>query len=105
MVPIEVQGLFDEFLTYNETRGDKGAGITQALRRLGVAPMNAVYIGDQVSDVEAGRAADEGPVAAAWGFTPVDELRAVSPDLLLTGPAQIDPRAIGDLIASRPQSV
>jgi phosphoglycolate phosphatase-like HAD superfamily hydrolase len=43
------------------------AGIAMALEALGVAPEDAIYVGDLAMDVEAGRRAGTRTAAAAWG--------------------------------------
>lgn len=47
-----------------------------ACERLGVAPADALFVGDSPHDVEAGRAAGARTVAALWGFFPREELAA-----------------------------
>ena len=42
--------------------------LLEAARRLGLAPGDCVYVGDDLRDVEAGRAAGMRTVAAAWGY-------------------------------------
>ncbi len=44
------------------------APLLEAARRLGVAPAACVYVGDDLRDVQAGRAAGMATVAAAWGY-------------------------------------
>lgn len=44
------------------------APIQFALRELGVAPVNAIYVGDARKDVQAGKAAGTGTVAVTWGY-------------------------------------
>ncbi|MBX3638434.1 MAG: phosphoglycolate phosphatase [Rubrivivax sp.] len=44
------------------------APLLEAARRIGVAPHQCVYVGDDRRDVEAGRAADMRVLAAAWGY-------------------------------------
>jgi 2-phosphoglycolate phosphatase len=44
------------------------APLLEAARRLGVAPADCVYVGDDLRDVQAGRAAGMATVAAAWGY-------------------------------------
>lgn len=39
-----------------------------ACERIGVAPAQALYVGDDLRDVDAGKAAGMGTVAAAWGY-------------------------------------
>ncbi|MFU8896510.1 MAG: phosphoglycolate phosphatase [Gammaproteobacteria bacterium] len=47
--------------------------LLHAARELGVAAERCVYVGDNVRDVEAGRAAGMYTVAAAWGYIPPDD--------------------------------
>ena len=42
--------------------------LLEAARRAGVQPARCVYVGDDLRDVQAGRAAGMGTVAAAWGY-------------------------------------
>ena len=44
------------------------APLLEAARRLGLAPGDCVYVGDDLRDVEAGRAAGMVTVVAAWGY-------------------------------------
>lgn len=87
MVPPEVRQLFDTFLDWTDTRGDKAAGIEAALRRLGVAGADAVFVGDQPGDLDAARKAGVRSVAVLWGFSTEAELSAWLPDLMVSTPA------------------
>lgn len=42
--------------------------LLEAARRAGVAPQGCVYVGDDLRDVQAGRAAGMRTLAAAWGY-------------------------------------
>ncbi|WP_066334714.1 phosphoglycolate phosphatase [Azohydromonas lata] len=42
--------------------------LLEAARRAGVAPQECVYVGDDLRDVQAGRAAGMATLAAAWGY-------------------------------------
>jgi phosphoglycolate phosphatase len=42
--------------------------LLEAARRVGVAPRECVYVGDDLRDVQAGRAAGMATLAAAWGY-------------------------------------
>ena len=42
--------------------------LLEAARRIGVAPEDCVYVGDDLRDVQAGRAAGMRTVAVAWGY-------------------------------------
>jgi len=44
------------------------APLLEAARRLGLAPAACVYVGDDLRDVQAGRAAGMTTVAAGWGY-------------------------------------
>ncbi len=44
------------------------APLLEAARRLNLAPSDCVYVGDDLRDVQAGRAAAMATVAAAWGY-------------------------------------
>jgi phosphoglycolate phosphatase len=45
----------------------------EAARRVGIAPEQAVYVGDDERDIAAGRAARMGTIAATWGYLGVGE--------------------------------
>jgi len=51
--------------------------LLEAARRLGLPPTDCVYVGDDLRDVQAGRAAGMATVAAAWGYLglsdPIDD--------------------------------
>ena len=44
------------------------APLLEAARRLGIAPSRCWYVGDDLRDIEAGRAAGMTTIAAAWGY-------------------------------------
>ncbi|MDO9610777.1 MAG: phosphoglycolate phosphatase [Serpentinimonas sp.] len=44
------------------------APLLEAARRLGIAPQHCIYVGDDRRDIEAGRAAGMGTVAALYGY-------------------------------------
>lgn len=54
-----------------------------ALKRLGVAPDEALFVGDSPHDVAAGRAAGTRTAAALWGPFPRRALEEAGPDVLL----------------------
>jgi phosphoglycolate phosphatase len=49
------------------------APLLEATRRLGLAPQHCVYVGDDLRDVQAGRAARMATVIAAWGYLGLGE--------------------------------
>jgi pyrophosphatase PpaX len=63
--------------------------LLEAARRAGVAPAEAIYIGDSTHDIVAGRAAGMTTVAVLWGPFEREVLDAVGPDLLLNTPAEL----------------
>lgn len=44
------------------------APLLEAARRIGIAPADCVYVGDDLRDVQAGRAAGMPTIAAGWGY-------------------------------------
>jgi len=64
--------------------------LLEAARRLGVAPQQCVYVGDDVRDMQAGRAAGMPTLAASWGYLGQGEPVAQwGGDLLAQAPADI----------------
>jgi len=54
----------------------KASRIRAVLKACGVAPVDALYIGDQVTDAEAARKAGVAFGAVHWGYATIDALRA-----------------------------
>ena len=54
------------------------APLLEAARRLGLPPQACVYVGDDLRDMHAGRAAAMGALAAAWGYLGVGARRSTS---------------------------
>jgi pyrophosphatase PpaX len=63
--------------------------IQLALERLRVSACQAVYVGDSCHDMQSGRAAGVGTVAALWGPVPEAELRNEQPDFLAASPVDL----------------
>jgi pyrophosphatase PpaX len=63
--------------------------LLEAARRAGVAPAEAIYIGDSTHDVVAGRAAGMTTVAVLWGPFEREALEAVGPDYFVEKPADL----------------
>lgn len=59
---------------------DKAAEIRQALERFRLRPHQALYMGDTVYDIQAGKAAGVVTIGVATGYHLEDRLRAESPD-------------------------
>lgn len=58
----------------------KGRRLRRALRRAGVAPGEALYVGDQTTDLEAARVAGMDFAAVGWGYGNLATLTAQGPD-------------------------
>ena len=56
--------------------------LRKVLRATGIHPAQAIFIGDEIRDIEAARHAGIASGAVAWGFTEPDTLKAHSPDFL-----------------------
>jgi len=62
------------------------APLLEAARRLGVAPQDCWYVGDDLRDIQAGQAAGMPTVAAAWGYCGHTEPLTWGADLLADTP-------------------
>ncbi len=60
-----------------------------ALRKLGVSPADALFVGDSPHDVAAGRGAGTRTAGALWGPFPRAALEAARPNALLERPADV----------------
>ena len=66
------------------------APLLEAARRLGVAPGDCVYVGDDLRDVQAGRAAGMRTIAAAWGYLGLGEpIGAWNADAVIDSPGEL----------------
>ena len=62
----------------------------EAAKRLGVAPETCVYVGDDLRDMQAGRAAGMRTVAAAWGYLGQSEpIEAWNADAVIERPEEL----------------
>lgn len=63
------------------------APVLLACKRLGVAPSDVCFVGDDRRDVEAGRAAGTATVVAAWGYiSPGEDIAAWGADMIIDQP-------------------
>ncbi len=65
------------------------APLLEGARRLGIAPEHCWYVGDDLRDIEAGRAAGMLTVACAWGYCGSVEPASWNADLLLDTPEDL----------------
>ncbi len=64
--------------------------LLEAARRMGVAPAQCVYVGDDLRDVQAGRAAGMRTVVAAWGYLGAGEpIAAWNADAVIEQPKEL----------------
>ena len=66
------------------------APLLEAARRMNVQPVQCVYVGDDLRDVQAGKAAGMATVAAAWGYLGAGEpISAWGADHVIETPGQL----------------
>jgi 2-phosphoglycolate phosphatase len=64
--------------------------LLEAARRMGVAPIDCIYVGDDLRDVQAGRAAGMQTAAVRWGYLGAGEpVEAWGADYLLEEPTDL----------------
>lgn len=63
--------------------------LLHALAGLGVAPGDAIYVGDAVVDLQAARAAGMAAIGVTWGAGSAAELAAVEPDAIVDSAAEL----------------
>ncbi len=80
----QIEHLFD-FITGASTFG-KGKAIGKIMRRYNCPKSNAIYIGDEIRDIQAARSIQIRVVAVGWGFNAPIALIDRQPDLLITKP-------------------
>ncbi len=65
------------------------APLLEGARRLGIAPEQCWYVGDDLRDIEAGRAAGMVTIACAWGYCGAIEPANWGADYLLASPEEL----------------
>jgi pyrophosphatase PpaX len=80
-----IESYFDATVCADESPGNKPSPepILACLERLGVGVVEAAYVGDSPSDVQAARAALVYAIAVTWGVFDADTLEAEKPDTLV----------------------
>lgn len=88
--------LFDTLVTYEDTSRHKPYPdpVLVACERLGVEAGDALYVGDAVVDIQAGKAAGSRTAGVTWGAASRDDLLAAGPDYVIS--------EIGELLAIGP---
>ncbi len=66
------------------------APLLEAARQMALSPQHCIYVGDDLRDVQSGRAAGMGTVAAAWGYLGAGEpIHAWGADHVIETPRQL----------------
>ena len=68
----------------------KQAKIRQALRRLKIKPEDAIYVGDEVRDIQAAKKVPMKIIAVPWGLNHASLLKKHNPDYLINKPSTIE---------------
>ncbi|MFP4115834.1 MAG: HAD family hydrolase [Candidatus Aenigmatarchaeota archaeon] len=63
--------------------------IKVCVERMARTPEDAVYVGDQPTDIQAAHRAGVKSVGVTWGFRPRKDLEAENPDYIVTKPREI----------------
>jgi phosphoglycolate phosphatase len=88
ILPPETLAAFDQVSCGTALLG-KTARFRAVLKTAGIAPAEALAIGDELRDIEAARAAGMASGAVAWGYALPDRLRSERPDHFFEHPADI----------------
>jgi phosphoglycolate phosphatase len=72
----------------------KAAKLRAVLGRCDVMPSEAIYIGDEIRDIEAAQAAGMASGAVSWGYNTVESLKACAPNEIFTSIDDIPQRII-----------
>ncbi|MDP1737712.1 MAG: HAD hydrolase-like protein [Caulobacter sp.] len=75
----ELSGLVSQFACGATVFG-KASKFRRVLKALGVAPADAVSIGDEIRDLDAAREVGLATAVVCWGYTAPDALKAQRPD-------------------------
>ena len=67
----------------------KATALRVLLRRQGIQASDLLYVGDELRDLEAARAAGVRFAAVGWGYTSLDRLAAAGPDYRLERPGDL----------------
>ena len=79
---LKLTGMFDVIITPDDTEETKPhpAPVLLGCKKLGVAPEEAIYVGDSVFDLAAGKAANTKLCAVGYSVTPKDKLMEYNPE-------------------------
>ena len=89
----ELGGLISQFAC-GATIFGKASKFRRVLKVLGVAPRDAISIGDEIRDLDAAREVGLATGVVCWGYTAPDALRAQKPDHVFEAMAEIGGRLV-----------
>jgi phosphoglycolate phosphatase len=81
----QIENLFD-FINGGASTFGKGKAIGKIIRQYNCPKSDAIYIGDEIRDIQAARSIKIRVVAVGWGFNAPTALIDRQPDLLITKP-------------------
>ena len=110
-LPVATEGLdlfnllpfFNTLVTYEDTTRHKPHPdpLLTACERLGIEPGQALYVGDAVVDIQAGRAAGTQTAGVTWGAASPEGIAAAGPDYVFDRMDELPPAIIGRSKAGR----
>ena len=68
---------------------DKAPALRRLLREHGIETKEAVYVGDELRDIEAAQSIDLRVVAVRWGFARPDDITNLKPTAVADSPAEL----------------
>lgn len=80
--------VFDFIISYNRILG-KSHQIKALLKHQKIDAKDALYIGDEIRDIEASKKAGIKIAAVSWGFNTASRLQEYNPDYLVHEPAEL----------------
>lgn len=74
----------------------KASKLRDVLDECDVAPSEAIYVGDEVRDIEAAREAGVASGAVSWGYNTVAALKEQGPDVIFTSMDEVAERIVAE---------
>ena len=110
-LPVATEGLdlfnlvtfFNMLVTYEDTTRHKPHPdpLLVACERLGIEPEQALYVGDALVDIQAGKAAGTQTAGVSWGAASREDLAMAGPDYVFDSMGELPPAIIGQSKARR----
>ena len=92
--------LFDFIHSESSILG-KSKAMHDLLKKHGIRPEEAIYVGDEIRDIEAARKTNIEIIPVCWGYNSKQILEKQNPDFLIDEPRQLI-EILGDLQRSAP---